>query len=115
MGQPAADSPGQHAPARPDGPRTALDRRDANGTGAKPPCGASTEPWLPEIAFHDAASAAKKEHAQTWQRRFAKRYSSGLEQLLSGNSLWDFAEALGVILPDTDEVWLGRRAATIDG
>ncbi|MFO0974679.1 MAG: hypothetical protein U1A27_14755, partial [Phycisphaerae bacterium] len=65
--------------------------------------------------IHDAARAAWREHPQTWQRRFARRYSAGLERLLSGNSLRDFAAALGVSLPGTDETWLGRRTATIDG
>jgi hypothetical protein len=65
--------------------------------------------------IHDAAHFARKEHPQTWQRRFAKRYSTGLELLLSGNTLRDFAATLGVQLPDTDETWLGRRTATIDG
>jgi hypothetical protein len=62
-----------------------------------------------------AALVAKKEHPQTWQRRFAKRYYQGLELLLSGNSLWDFAEELNVPLPNTDNVWLGRKGASIDG
>jgi Glutamate-cysteine ligase family 2(GCS2) len=47
----------------------------------------------------EAIKDAKREHAQTWQRRFAKRYSEGLEQLLNGNSLRDFAAALHVELP----------------
>jgi hypothetical protein len=47
----------------------------------------------------EAIQAAKREHVQTWQRRFAKRYSEGLERLLNGNSLRDFAHALHVELP----------------
>lgn len=62
-----------------------------------------------------AAQVSHKQHAQTWQRRFAKRYSEGLELLLSGNPLRDFAAALEVELPDTANVWLGRRTASIDG
>jgi len=65
--------------------------------------------------IHDAALAARREHAQTWQRRFARRYSAGLQQLLSGNSLRDFAAALHIELPSTGKVWLGRRSASIDG
>lgn len=64
--------------------------------------------------IHDAARIAHREHPQTWQKRFAKRYAHGIEQLLSGNSLRDFATALNVALPDTDQVWLGRRTASID-
>jgi hypothetical protein len=62
-----------------------------------------------------AALSARERHVQTWQRRFAKRYSEGLELLLSGNPLRDFASALQVELPPTDGVWLGRKAASIDG
>ncbi len=65
--------------------------------------------------IHEAAVIAKREHPQTWQRRFAKRYSEGLANLLSGNSLWDFAAALQVELPDVSDVWLGRRNAPIGG
>jgi hypothetical protein len=50
----------------------------------------------------EAIRAAKREHVQTWQRRFAKRYSEGLERLLNGNSLRDFAQALQVKLPPAD-------------
>lgn len=64
--------------------------------------------------IHDAVALAKKEHPQTWQKRFAKRYSRALERLLSGDSLRSFAEGLGVELPETDNVWLGRRNASLD-
>jgi len=64
--------------------------------------------------IHDAARIAYREHPQTWQRRFARRYAAGIELLLSGNSLRDFAAALNVALPDTDQTWLGRRTASID-
>ncbi|MCC6809921.1 MAG: hypothetical protein IT381_21005 [Deltaproteobacteria bacterium] len=60
----------------------------------------------------EAIHAAKREHAQTWQRRFAKRYSEGLELLLNGNTIFDFAEAVHVPLPAIDNVWLGRAGAT---
>jgi hypothetical protein len=62
--------------------------------------------------FSEAIAASKKEHAQTWQRRFAKRYSEGLEQLLNGNTLFDFAAAVHVELPSIDGVWLGRPSAS---
>jgi len=61
----------------------------------------------------DATRQARAEHPQTWQRRFAKRYSEGLAELLDGNSLRNFASALHVELPSTDEVWLGRRRASL--
>lgn len=61
-----------------------------------------------------AVQAAREKHVQTWQRRFAKRYSEGLELLLSGNPLEDFAAAMHVELPNLDRVWLGRRSASID-
>ena len=56
-----------------------------------------------------AAQLAYEEHPRTWQRHFAKRYAEGLNELLSGNTLFDFADRLGVELPDMDSVWLGRR------
>jgi len=61
----------------------------------------------------EATRAARAEHPQTWQRRFAKRYIEGLESLLDGNSLRNFAAALHVELPSTDGAWLGRRRASL--
>jgi hypothetical protein len=61
----------------------------------------------------EAARAARAEHPQTWQRRFAKRYVEGLESLLDGNTLRSFASALHVELPSVDGVWLGRRRASL--
>jgi hypothetical protein len=61
-----------------------------------------------------AVRSAQDEHPQTWQRRFAKRYSHGLHRLLSGNSLRDFAGSLAIQLPSTDRVWLGRKGASLD-
>jgi len=63
--------------------------------------------------IREAAALCIDEHPQTWERRFAKRYSKGLHHLLSGNSIWDLAEALHVELPSTDDVWLGRKAASL--
>jgi hypothetical protein len=59
--------------------------------------------------LHGAALRAYEEHPQTWQRRFAKRYVSALDELLSGHSLQEFAERLEVELPDVADVWLGGR------
>ncbi len=43
------------------------------------------------------------------QRHFAEGYVEGLNELPSGNTLFDFAEKLRVELPDLDSIWLGRR------
>jgi len=59
--------------------------------------------------LHACAQGAYDEHPQTWQRRFCKRYASAIDLLLSGNTILDFAKALRVEVPDTREVWLGRR------
>ena len=64
--------------------------------------------------IHDAVAAAKTEHPQTWQRRFARRYAKALERLLSGDTLPHFASELKVELPSTENVWLGRRNASLD-
>lgn len=61
----------------------------------------------------DAAQRAYREHPQTWQRRFAKRYAVAIERLLSGNDIVDFMEHLGVEPPALEEVWLGRRGLTL--
>jgi len=70
--------------------------------------------WNGARILSEAVRHAHQEHPQTWQRRFARRYSRGLELLLSGNSLVDFAHSLRVELPDTEKVWLGRRSASLD-
>ncbi len=64
--------------------------------------------------IHDAVALAKKEHPQTWERRFARRYRSGLSHLLSGNMLQDFSKELLTPFPSTDRVWLGRKRGSID-
>lgn len=64
--------------------------------------------------IHDAVAVAIKEHPQTWQRRFARRYHAGLSHLLSGNTLQDFSEELQIPFPSTDRVWLGRKRGSID-
>ena len=56
-----------------------------------------------------AAARAYEEHPQTWQSRFARRYVSALDELLSGHSLAEYAEQLEVKVPDVDDVWLGGR------
>ena len=56
-----------------------------------------------------ASRLAYNQHPRTWQRHFAERYVEGLNELLSGNTLTDFADRLHLELPDLDSVWLGRR------
>lgn len=63
--------------------------------------------------IHEAVKRAMDEHPQTWQRRFARRYTAGLHRLLSGNTLEDFARHLKVELPSTENVWLGRKRASL--
>ncbi len=63
--------------------------------------------------IHEAAVQMRKRYPRSWQSHFAQRYVSGLSDLLSGNSLRDFAAALEVSLPVTKRVWLGRRGASI--
>ena len=58
--------------------------------------------------IHQAATIAYREHPQTWQKRFAKRYSMALESLLEGNGIDEFAKRLEVKLPNLEKVWLGR-------
>jgi len=65
--------------------------------------------WDGAAILRAAARQAYEEHPQTWQVRFAKRYVSALDELLSGHSLFEFGERLEVELPDVEDVWLGRR------
>jgi hypothetical protein len=57
----------------------------------------------------EAARTAQREHPRAWQRGFAERYVAAIAELLEGNTLLDFADRLGVALPDLERVWLGRR------
>lgn len=56
-----------------------------------------------------AAGEAYKAHPQTWQRRFARRYSAAISELLSGNSILDFLRYLEIPVPDIGDTWLGRK------
>jgi hypothetical protein len=56
-----------------------------------------------------AARAAHEEHAQTWQLRFAKRYTDGIDAILSGRSLREFTRRLKVRVPAIKKTWLGRH------
>jgi hypothetical protein len=65
--------------------------------------------WNGAAILRAAAEHAYDEHPQTWQARFAKRYVSALDELLSGHSLPEFAARLLVELPEVEDVWLGGR------
>lgn len=56
----------------------------------------------------EAAKKAYDEHPQTWQQRFAKRYTAAIDELLSGNSVFDFLSDLKVEVPNLKDTWLGR-------
>jgi len=49
--------------------------------------------------LREAVLLVQQSHPQTWQEHFAERYVRGLQEVLSGNTLTDFASALGVKLP----------------
>jgi hypothetical protein len=70
--------------------------------------------WDGARMIREAVHLAQKQHPPTWQRHFAKRYAQAIEQLLSGNSLDDFARSLRLNLPDTRRVWLGSKEDSID-
>lgn len=55
-----------------------------------------------------ASRSSYAEHPQTWQQRFARRYTTALGELLNGNSLQEFIRHLKVKTPDVKDVWLGR-------
>lgn len=59
--------------------------------------------------LREAVELAYEEHPQTWQRRFAKRYVTAIDRLLSGNSILDYMDRLHVRVPEVSDVWLGRR------
>jgi hypothetical protein len=57
----------------------------------------------------DAASRSYRRHAPTWERRFAKSYTSAIAALLGGNSIQEFMRTQGVRCPSMADVWLGRK------
>lgn len=57
----------------------------------------------------EAARKAHKEHPQTWQQRFAKRYTIAINPLFSGNTLREFIQRMKVKVPNTRNTWLGRK------
>ncbi len=60
--------------------------------------------------LRDAILGIQKAHPRTWEGHFAERYVRGLQEVLSGNTLADFASALGVGLPAVNSARLLRRA-----
>ena len=66
--------------------------------------------WNGSAFLSKAADLAYQEHPQTWQRRFAKRYASGLDVLLRGNSLADFGKGMGMDVRPKRGTWLGRKS-----
>lgn len=70
--------------------------------------------WDGARMIREAVHLAQKKHPPTWQRRFAKRYAQAISELLSGNSLDDFAHSLRLELPNTRRVWLGSKEDSID-
>jgi hypothetical protein len=49
--------------------------------------------------IRDAVRETLRNHPQSWEEHFAERYVRGLQEVLSGNTLADFASALRVRLP----------------
>ena len=52
--------------------------------------------------LRDAVLEAQRTHPRTRQEHFAERYIQGMQEVLSGNTLADFASALRVRLPIID-------------
>lgn len=67
--------------------------------------------WNQSEMIRNAVLHCQKKHLPTWQRQFARKYSIAIEELLDGNSFKQFAQRLGVKLPDIDRTWLGRKEA----
>lgn len=67
--------------------------------------------WNQSEIIRKASALCMNKHRPTWQRRFAKRYSNAVQELLDGNSYEQFTRRLGVKLPSVDRVWLGRKGA----
>lgn len=67
--------------------------------------------WNQSEVIRKASVNCLKKHRPSWQRQFAKRYASAIEELLDGNSFEQFAKRLGVKLPPVKRTWLGRKEA----
>lgn len=67
--------------------------------------------WSQAVLIKEASRKCQARHRPTWQRQFAKRYATAIEELLDGNSFEQFARRLGVRLPNIKRTWLGRKEA----
>lgn len=67
--------------------------------------------WNQAEVIRQAAQRCQKKHKPTWQRQFAKKYASAIQELLDGNSYSQFCSRLGVRLPSIRRTWLGRKEA----
>ncbi len=67
--------------------------------------------WNQAEVIRKASEKCRKKHKPTWQRQFAKRYFTAIQELLDGNSFEHFAARLGVRLPSIERTWLGRKEA----
>lgn len=59
--------------------------------------------------LRDAILHARQTHPRTWEQQLAERYVRGLQEVLSGNTLADFASALRVGLPAVNGILLLRK------
>jgi hypothetical protein len=60
--------------------------------------------------LRDAVLEAQRTHSRTWEGHFAERYVRGLQEVLSGNTLADFASALCVRLTRERRIRSSGRA-----
>lgn len=67
--------------------------------------------WNQAEVIRKSSERCWKKHKQTWQRQFAKKYFTAIQELLDGNSFEQFSARLGVRLPSIDRTWLGRKEA----
>ncbi len=64
--------------------------------------------WNGARILRRACRSLQSRYPRTWQRHLARRYAEAIQGLLDGGSLFEFAERLGVRLPDVRRVWLGE-------
>ncbi len=67
--------------------------------------------WNQAEVIRKASEKCRKKHLPTWQRQFARRYYTAVQELLDGNSFEQFSSRLGVRLPSIKRAWLGRKEA----
>ncbi len=64
--------------------------------------------WNAARILRRACRSLQSRYPRTWQRHLARRYATAIQGLLDGGNLFEFAEHLGVRLPDVRRVWLGE-------